>query len=147
MENKKPEDYFRSFQKGLSDFGQKVNDMVDGLWDNDFFQGDLRVPTDIFENDDFFIVEVEIPGATKKDVSVQIVDDHLSIKGKKAPKDREDTFEHQQERRFGEFIQTIPLPAYIELDSIKAKYEEGLLRVKFKKNPIAEEDKQNIDIE
>ena len=147
MENKTPEDYFRSFQKGLSDIGQKMNQMVDGLWSSDFFQGDLRVPTDIFETDDLFVVEVEIPGASKKEVSVQIVDDHLSIKGKKVPKDRTEAFDHQSERRFGEFLQSIPLPSYVQMDSIKAKYEDGLLRVQFKKNPITEEDQQSIDIE
>ena len=63
---------------------------------------------------------------------------------------REGAFIHQAERRFGEFVQSIPLPGYVQMDSIKAKYEDGMLRVVFDKEPLQEskdKDETKIDID
>jgi HSP20 family protein len=58
----------------------------------------------------------------------------LTIQGDKHPHPDAAGFDYEkQERRFGGFIRTFALPLNIQLDNIKAKYESGLLTIRFPK--------------
>ena len=82
-------------------------------------------PIDIYETDEYIIVECKLKGMSRKDIRVTITDkDDLAIHGKT----------NNNESRADEFRRIVPLPMkYVDQDKISAKYEKGLLTVKIMK--------------
>ncbi|RMG31528.1 MAG: Hsp20/alpha crystallin family protein [Bacteroidetes bacterium] len=150
MSNEKhTDDYLSSFKEGFSEVKQKLSKMVDDWFgEGDSQEGEIRVATDVYETREYFVIEIELPGASKRDVSMQIVDEELVVKGiKRRGKELEALEVYRQERQFGEFFRHFPLPDYIETENIKAQYEHGLLSVRFPKTNIDPEESTSVDIE
>lgn len=150
MENEqRSDDYLQSIKEGFSGFKDRVGKMMDEWFAEDSgYVGELRVPVAVYETKEHFVIEVELPGARKSDVSMQIVDDELVVKGVKR-RDLDVTImeTYREERRYGEFLRHFPLPDYIETENIKAKYEHGLLVVRFPKTDVDPEDSTEISID
>lgn len=141
----KADDIFRNLKEGFGDFGQKVNKMVDDLFAGDIGadSGEVRIRVDVYETRDQLVIELELPGVSKEAVSVHINDGILSIKGEKKPTaDAEKVSYITRERRAGSFLRNFPLPDYVEVGQIKAKYESGLLTVRL---PIIREEEEETD--
>lgn len=95
-------------------------------------------PIDIQETDDAYIVEVDVPGMKKEDVHIEVHDDVLTIKGERKS-DREEKREdyHRIERQYGTFRRTVTVPGGFQYDAVKAKFEDGVLRVTLPKREDA----------
>ena len=148
-EPNKVDDYLKSLKDGLNDIGNKMTKMVDDVFSGEASAtGELRLVADEFETDDLYIIELEVPGVDKKEVSVQVVDGILIISGTRS---RNMTFEnprmHRKERRFGEFRRTFTVPAFVELENIKARFDIGVLTIQFPKKVSKTDDSTSIDIE
>ncbi|MEL6191197.1 MAG: Hsp20/alpha crystallin family protein [Bacteroidota bacterium] len=139
MTGKEPEDYFKSFKDGLSDFGQKVNDVVDGFLSGDYMGSTFHVASDAYESDGYFWIEIELPGIKKEEVSIQVIEDELVVKGNKAISDEKERIYYQRERKLGDFIRHFELPENVKLEKIKASFDNGLLRVRF---PLEKQEKE-----
>ncbi len=146
MTGKEPEDYFKSFKEGLSDFGQKVNDVVDGFLSGDYAGGTFLVTSDAYESDGYFWIEIELPGMKKEEVSIQVIEDELVVKGNKTIAEEEERIYYQRERKLGEFIRHYELPENVKLEKIKASFDNGLLRVRFPLEKPKEEDEDVKDV-
>jgi len=87
-------------------------------------------PVEVFERNNRFMVCVELPGMSRKDVRVEIEDDVLTISGERRDEHEEtgQGFRHN-ERRFGRFFRRIPLPEGTEPDEVQASFKNGLLEV------------------
>ncbi|NIT58045.1 MAG: Hsp20 family protein [Aliifodinibius sp.] len=86
--------------------------------------------TDMFETDGEYIVEVELPGLSKKDIQINCQDNVLSIEGERKHTHKEERPGYlRSERSFGAFKRSIILPASIVEDKVKASFKEGILRV------------------
>lgn len=95
--------------------------------------------TDLAETENEVIVKVELPGLTDKDIHVTLAEDTLTIKGeKKQEKEEKGTHYHHVERRFGSFRRCVRLPAPVNGNGVKAKFENGVLEITL---PKAEEAK------
>lgn len=86
--------------------------------------------TDMFETDGEYIVEVELPGLSKKDIRINCQDNVLSIEGERKRSHKEERPGYlRSERSFGAFKRSIILPTSIVEDKVKAVFKEGILRV------------------
>lgn len=87
--------------------------------------------TDVYERDTNLMIETELPGVKKEEISIKVEDDQLTITGEVKRNDeidREDYF--RIGRRYGRFQRCFPLPSdLIEKDRIKARFEDGILIV------------------
>ncbi len=147
-EQQKPEDYLRSLREGLNDIGQKVNKVIDDVFSGEVIVGEVRVAADEFETNDHFMIEIEIPGVKKEDINLQVVDGVLNITGKKTSGTSNDNLRyHKRERRFGDFSRSFPLPGFVELENIKAKFDYGVLTVSFPKTNPTSEGSTDINID
>ena len=85
---------------------------------------------DLYETEDAFIVEVDLPGVKECDVSVEVEDSELVITGHRACERVADQRSvHRLERHDGLFTRRLQLPASIVHDKIRADFQEGVLRV------------------
>ena len=106
-----------------------------------------RVPVDIFETEDGICVKAELPGIRKEDISIEVKENILSIKGERVsePEIQPDRY-YRQERCFGNFHRSFSLRYSIKPEAIKAKYKDGVLEIIIPK-PEEERPKQiKIDI-
>lgn len=94
-----------------------------------------RLPTDLFETEDAFIVRVEVAGMNEEDFELYADTEHLSIRGVRNDQtpQNERAF-HQMEIRFGEFRIDIELPAPINAAEAQADYQNGFLKIHLPKH-------------
>ncbi len=97
---------------------------------------------DVHEEADRYWISAELPGILKEDVKVKVNDENmLIISGEKhrifEEKDGEDNKRLvRSERSYGSFTRSFILPENVDKESIKAKYENGVLNLEIlKKEP------------
>lgn len=103
---------------------------------------------DLSETDNEVIVKAAIPGVEKKDVSIKIADNLLTIKGevKKESEEKKKNY-YRQEISYGAFSRTIQLPADVKPDEAKANMKNGVLEIVIPKAEKAKTREIKIDVE
>jgi len=93
---------------------------------------------EVAENDASFVVTVELPGAKREDVQLEVHDDVLSIRGeKKSEREEKNEKRHYVERSYGSFTRSFTLPANADAERVKASFKEGVLTVEIPKTEVA----------
>ncbi len=94
----------------------------------DSYDGRL-MKVDIRENEESYMLDVEIPGVRKEDIRLITNDDILTINVKRdeIETDRNDKF-IRRERKFGSMSRSFTIRD-IDQDNIYAKYQNGVLHV------------------
>jgi len=96
------------------------------------FRSNVDVPAST-ENNQITAI-FDLPGLKKEDVQIDVHNNRLTISGEsKSSADREEEGYAVRERRYGKFTRTLPLPAGIKAEEIKAAMENGVLTVTFPK--------------
>ena len=122
-------------------------DELDRLFDNLFTRGSLQgdlapaftPAVDVEETADEFVIKVDLPGVTQKDVKVSTMGDTLTIRGeRKQETERKDGSVHRSERIHGAFERTFRLGTPVKHNQVKALVRDGVLEVHV---PKAEEAK------
>ncbi|HQU59034.1 MAG TPA: Hsp20/alpha crystallin family protein, partial [Saprospiraceae bacterium] len=102
---------------------------------------DTTIPAvNIIESNDGFTVEMAAPGMNKKDFQIELENEILKISSQKEVKQeiKEDDRYTRREFSYQSFQRTFHLPKSVVDDSkIKAKYEDGVLRVMIPKREEA----------
>lgn len=145
---------FRPFPQELSndltDIHAQVNRLFDGFLGQPTGTGKMEQvwapTTDMYETKKQFVVNVELPGVTDKDIHLSLTDDVLTIKGERQwAGDVEEGSRHRRERWFGKFERAFSLSTPVDAGQVKATYRDGVLTVTL---PKAEENKpKEIKIE
>ena len=109
----------------------------------------MRMPAvDVFEEKDDVVIKAEIPGLSKEDISVQVTDSTMIIKGEKK---REEEIEEEDysccERSFGSFARTVDLPSDVKADQVKASFKNGVLEVRMPKTEEAKKKAITVKID
>lgn len=101
-------------------------------------RGRLAPSIDIAEDDDRYVVTAELPGAKREDITIEMHDQLLTIRGEKKS-EREEKKEHSRyvERSYGSFSRSFTLPANANADHIKASFANGVLTVEVPKSEEA----------
>ena len=101
--------------------------------------------TDIFEKDDAFLIEVELPGYDKKDISVEYLDKYLTIKAERTESIGENEKVVRKERSVN--CARSYYVGEVNESELKAKYENGILSVTVPKQQPKKPEKLGITIE
>ena len=89
---------------------------------------------DISETDSYYAVELDIPGVKKGDISINVDNNVLTIKGKKEiDKERKDSNYYSKERFYGDFRRSMSLPFGVKTDKIDASFKDGVLTIRLPK--------------
>jgi len=95
-----------------------------------FALGSWVPPVDIYETEDTIVLSAELPGMKKEDMSVEIKDNTLTIKGEREfERDSAAKSYSRIERSYGNFQRVFTLPHLVQQDKVKARYENGLLEI------------------
>jgi HSP20 family protein len=91
---------------------------------------------DVTETDDAYLVEVEVPGVKRDDISVEVSGNELVISGEYKERERPGVT-RSRTRRYGRFEYRTMLPNNINADNISADLAEGVLTVRIPKSEAA----------
>ncbi len=135
----------------MSDLQRRINRMFD---DSIYRSGDeeqnLAVSNwnpvvDIYEKGDWIVVQAELPGVAKEDITIDVKDRVLTLRGeRKLDREIKEDSYYRRERAYGRFARSFTVPAGVNPDSIKAEFKDGLLNVHIPK-PLEQKQRQ-IDI-
>lgn len=100
---------------------------------------------DIYETDEEFVIELEVPGFAEKELDVEAFDHTLVVKGeRKEAKEAEEKTFRLRERLEREFERRFMLPTEADTKHLKAKFHDGVLEVHAPKLEIAKPHKVEI---
>ena len=91
-------------------------------------------PVDIYESDDALVVKAELPGFSKEDITVELKDNTLMLRGeRKRESDVKEGNYHRMERTYGVFQRSFLLPTTVDQQNVKATYKDGVLELSLPK--------------
>ena len=113
----------------------------------DDFKMDDKMKCDIYEKDDIYNVEVDIPGIKKEDIKIEFNKGTLTItaESKKEEIDKSRKYLHRERKMYGKVQRSFYL-GDIDEENIKAKFNDGILKIGVPKKQ-EEETKKLIDID
>ena len=92
--------------------------------------GDWMPAIDAFQRGNEFVIRADVPGMARTDLSVEIGDDAVTIRGERKHEEREERDGvFWSERSYGSFSRVVPLPPGAISDSAKATFTNGVLEV------------------
>ena len=117
------------------------------LGEEDMAQGSWIPAVDIYETKDSIVLNVELPGVTKENISLEVKESTLTIKGeKKLEKDVKEENYHRMERSYGSFMRAFTLPSTMHQDKVKAKFRDGILEITIPKAEEAKPKQIKVDV-
>lgn len=93
-------------------------------------------PADVTETDDAYLVEIELPGVDRNDLTVEVAGDQLRVSGEIVEKEKVGWLRHRT-RRVGQFHYQMLLPAGSNEEQISADVAGGVLSVRVPKTETA----------
>jgi HSP20 family protein len=98
-----------------------------------------RFPVDLYEDKENSYVRAELPGVDKDAISVEVVDDYLTIAASRKVKDgdREESFS---------LSRSVAIPESVQSDKVAARYENGVLTVTLPKKEEAKPRKIAVSV-
>ena len=128
------EDTFRGF--GLPSSSRS------SLWDkmlNNDFMPVFKASVDVASDDKQYTITLEAPGLEQKDLSIELKDQILVIKGNKQQEQKEsDKHYYRIERRYGAFERVLAVPDDANINLINATMDKGLLKIIIPRKEVLE---------
>ncbi len=87
---------------------------------------------DVEETDDAYVVEVELPGMKREDISVEVAGRRLTVSGERKDRQRVGIL-RRRTRTIGRFHYEVVLPGDVVEDEVAASLQEGVLTVRVPK--------------
>ena len=138
------------FNNGENNRGLTINDMF-----NDFFNDDMlskfnssgSFKTDIKETPEEYIVHAELPGVKKEDIKIDYNNNYLTISATRNNESEEKKDNYiRRERSYG-LVSRVFYISNVNKDSIKAKFDNGVLNIELPKKELTANNSTQILIE
>jgi len=121
-------DFNRMFESMFQGRRQNETEVAGASW---------RPMMDVHEDENEYIVDVELPGVSKDDVSVSFQDGTLTVSGeRKYQNESNEKNRHRIERFFGKFHRSVSFTTAVDGSNIGATFDNGVLKITL---PKAEE--------
>ena len=122
------------------------------IFDDDFFRDDFfdrkdrmnynLMKTDIREDDNSYLLEVDLPGYNKDDIKIDISDGYLTINAKVEKENNDEKKNYVRRERFtGEVSRSFYVGDDIKEDEVKANFKNGILTLEVPKLSLEDKNK------
>jgi HSP20 family protein len=139
------EELERMFERMSREFEDAAGQWGEGDWSP--LGGREEVAVDLVDEDDEFVVTVDVPGFERDEIDLRVADQTLWIHCERSEAaDEEEENYLRQERRHRSVRRSIRLPAPVKKEEVSAKLRNGILTVTVPKAEPREGARQ-IDIE
>jgi len=107
-------------------------DLFESIFNDELFKPSITPEYDIVEDDEQFGLEFMLPGFKKEDVSIDVDDRVLTVKGERTA--QEETIFNRKGSFYGKFEKSFTLPEEVLADEISASFEDGILTLEIPKD-------------
>lgn len=107
--------------------------------------GGLSRAANVWETDDAWKVEMEIPGVSPDQVEISVIQNEVTISAERTGADEEDRTYFRRERRQGSFTRTLQLPTAVDAEQVEASLVHGVLTVTLPKADAARRRKIQVN--
>ena len=94
-------------------------------------QVERRLPVDIREQEDAYVLSALVPGLSAEDVNIQVLDDVVRVEGEYRAAEDESFL--MRELPQGTFERTLRLPAPVQAEAVEADITDGVLTLRLPK--------------
>ena len=126
-------------------------DIFDDFFDEGFFPKKERnlMKTDIREKKDKYVVDIDLPGFEKENISLSLDNGYLNISAKTEKEENNEDEERfvRQERFYGECSRSFYVGEDITEDDINAQFNNGILKIEIPKKEKEEKLPESKKIE
>ena len=119
-----------------------LNDYFD-IFNNTYNKEKEYMKTDIYEKDNKYILETELPGIKKENIKINYENGYLTISASKNSLSNNPNTYIRRERLYGEIKRSFYIGIKKATD-IKATYKEGILTISFPKQDLPKSPLKNI---
>jgi len=113
-----------------------LQDQINRLFEFDYpdssglFDRYTNPAVDIIEEEDGFVVKMDVPGVDRKELEISMTRNVITIKGEKKEESKHKTRRsYRQESWNGSFQRTLSLPDSVDPDKVEAGLKNGVLTV------------------
>lgn len=118
----------------LSPWSAPMRSLLGDLWSAQM--SDFSPGGDLHETDEAFVLELDLPGVDKKDVTIDVSGRRVSVRGVKTVKERQGVVRHTT-RTTGSFSYEAILPVAVDDTTATAALVDGVLTITMPKAPAA----------
>lgn len=120
--------------KEMSNFQNRIDRMMNELLE---LKGqspssimDFSPSSEITEEENQYLLKVDLPGVKKEDVKVEVSGDTMTIKAeRKTEKEEKSKKRFLSEISYGSYVRSFSLPQSIDEKKVDAKFENGVLQI------------------
>jgi HSP20 family protein len=124
----------------------RFNDAFDRLFKTNFFENET-FRADIRREEDHYLLEAELPGFQKEDITLDLKEGILTIRAEHKEDHEEKTGDYiRRERRYGSYTRSFDISG-IDEENISAAYENGILKLRLPKVMPVEPETRKISIQ
>lgn len=105
----------------------------------------------IYENLANFAIELAVPGLKKENIAIEIEKDVLKVSSQVSSEETKTNEEDginftRKEFNYSSFERSFTMPETVDINAIKANYEDGVLKIELPKKEEAKEIKRMVEI-
>jgi HSP20 family protein len=108
----------------LFDWNPRLTQLLDAIRHN----GDHAPGGQLEETDEAFILELDLPGVAKDDITIDVTGPRVSVHGSRSEKKTDATLRHST-RTTGSFSYELRLPTPVDDGAVTASLDSGVLTV------------------
>lgn len=140
--------FFTSRSLTPSDLFREMDRMFDFTPHRDsniYDERDFSPASELMEEENHYMLSIDIPGMKKEDIKIEVADGTLIISGERKNERRSDANQiHRFEKSYGSFKRSFVLPNTISAEKVEARYEDGVLELYLPKTDVAQARKIEI---
>lgn len=103
---------------------------------------------EVFRRGDQFVVRADLPGLRNEDIRITATDEVLSIEGeRREQREQREAGLYRSEVSYGSFRRSIALPEGTDIDSVSARFDNGVLEVTAKLPASAAREPRVVEVE
>lgn len=102
---------------------------LDDLFDEFLVSGTNNLKCDIYEKDNTYVLEADIPGFKKEDINIETEDGYLTINVAKNVESKDEGKNYLRRERYASSYKRQFYLGSIDEENIKAEFNEGTLKV------------------
>ena len=117
------------------------------IWDDfgELSRNNSMLKSDVYEDGDNYVIEVDIPGYSKENVSIDYENGYIIV-GAVRTNNVSDEAYIRREKFYGEYKRSFYV-GEVDENNISATFYNGVLKIIFPKSSVKQEHKKRIDID
>jgi HSP20 family protein len=147
---------YESFLREMDSLHKEMDRLFEDFWKGSgshsfmaspWHRGELTPRVDETEDEKAFHIKVELPGMDEEDVDITLSGGVLIIRGEKKREEEEKGKDfYRQERSFGSFRRSLPIPVDVDEGKIEANFRKGVLFIELPKTEEARKKIKHIPV-